>query len=60
MSDLMRIFVSLALVAVSTYASMAQHVVMSGISRQGGYSYVDGSRVHPDSQIGRASCRGRV
>ena len=27
MSDLMRIFVSLALVAVSTYASMAQHVV---------------------------------
>ena len=51
MSDLMRIFVSLALVAVSTYASMAQHMVMSGISRQGGYSYVDGSRVHPDSLL---------
>ena len=51
MSDLMRIFVSLALVAVSTYASMAQRVVMSGISRQGGYSYVDGSRVHPDSLL---------
>ncbi len=51
MSDLMRIFVSLALVAVSTYASMAQRVVMSGILRQGGYSYVDGSRVHPDSLL---------